>query len=428
MKFILLAFLLSPVVCYSQVKLNLGLKAYYSFSGNAQDESGNNNHPVTNKATLTADRFGTPNSAYHFNGKTAYMKILNSASLNTSGKLSLSVWVKPMGFYEGKCHGNSILMKGDEDYLTGNYFLRFEDGPYTNYNNCYGSVDKLHQNFYGADAYSGAPGYKPYIRTNQWYHITVTYDGFTARLYIDCKLIASKQQKSASFTNKYDLYLGKLNNNSFPYWFNGDLDEVRIYNRALNQQEIQALCNETAPEKEPEIKRPEYVKAKIKDPKANAVAKQKPETKQSLPEAGNLPGLTNNNPITAIEITKQFGQFEEVKLEERKNDLVKEIVVDEDSIAVTLYDNGIVDGDSVTLIYNDVILTTHQLLSEKPVTFYIKVSPGNSRNELVMYAENLGSIPPNTALMVIYDGNKRYELNVSSTVKTNGVVSFKLRE
>jgi hypothetical protein len=45
-----------------------------------------------------------------------------------------------------------------------------------------------------------------------------------------------------------------------------------------------------------------------------------------------------------------------------------------------------------------------------------------------MYAENLGSIPPNTALMVIYDGNKRYEVNIKSTEKTNGSVSFKLRE
>ena len=50
------------------------------------------------------------------------------------------------------------------------------------------------------------------------------------------------------------------------------------------------------------------------------------------------------------------------------------------------------------------------------------------RNELQMYAENLGSIPPNTALMVIYDGNKRYEVNIKSTEKTNGSVSFKLRE
>jgi hypothetical protein len=115
-------------------------------------------------------------------------------------------------------------------------------------------------------------------------------------------------------------------------------------------------------------------------------------------------------------------------LEKRNNNLIKEFTVDHDSISVTLYDNGIVDGDSITLIYNDSILTTHKMLTEKPLTFWIKIKPGNQRNELQMYAENLGSIPPNTALMIIYDGNKRYEVNIKSTEKSNGSVSFKLRE
>ena len=65
-----------------QVDLTNGLRAYYPFSGNAQDASGNNNNPVFNNATLTADRFGKPGSAYHFNGIDNYMKILNSPSLN----------------------------------------------------------------------------------------------------------------------------------------------------------------------------------------------------------------------------------------------------------------------------------------------------------------------------------------------------------
>ena len=91
-------------------------------------------------------------------------------------------------------------------------------------------------------------------------------------------------------------------------------------------------------------------------------------------------------------------------------------------------DNGDIDGDSVTLIYNDKVITTHQRLSDKPITFTLKVDRGKCRNELVMYAENLGSIPPNTALMVIYDGKKRYELNISSTKNSNGVVAFALKE
>ena len=160
------------------------------------------------------------------------------------------------------------------------------------------------------------------------------------------------------------------------------MDEIRIYNRALHADEIFSLCNE----------------------------KEEPKK------------------IDTVKTVELIAPAKEVILEKRNNELVKEITVDHDSISVTLYDNGIIDGDSITLIYNDKILTTHQLLTEKPLTFFIKIAPGNSRNELVMYAENLGSIPPNTALMIIYDGTKRYELNINSTKNSNGSVSFKLRE
>ena len=126
--------------------------------------------------------------------------------------------------------------------------------------------------------------------------------------------------------------------------------------------------------------------------------------------------------VTPIAVIK------EMPLEKRNNQLVKQIVVEHDSIGVTLYDNGDIDGDSVTLIYNNKIITTHQRLSDKPVSFMLKVEPGISRNELVMYAENLGSIPPNTALMIITDGKNRYEVNISSTKNSNGVVAFTLKE
>ena len=425
MKKLFVLFLLLSNLCFGQVDLKHGLQAYYPFSGNAKDESGNNNHPVFNNATLTVDRLGNPKSAYHFDGVRSYMKILNSLFLNTANKLSLCVWVKPQGFYNGKCHGNSILMKGDADYLTGNYFFRFEDGVYLKGTHCdsYTDVDASHQNFNALGVYSSMP----YIKTNHWYSLIVTYDGKTAKLYIDCSLVASVSQRGATFTNIYDLYLGKSNSHAFPYWFKGDMDEVRIYDRTLNQQEIMAVCDEI-----PEVKKPAYVQEKIKEKKNTDVVKPK----KADPKAGG--SFNEMNPLVA---GKEVAEFKpgtinqlsvepekEIVLEDRKNDLVKEITVENDSISVTLYDNGIVDGDSVTLIYNDKILTTHQRLTDKPLTFWIKISSGNQRNELQMYAENLGSIPPNTALMIIYDGNKRYEVNIKSTEKTNGSVSFKLRE
>jgi len=375
MKRLLCCFLLITEFCTAQVNLDKGLQAYYPFNGNANDASGNNNHPVFNNAAITADRFGKPNSAYHFNGLYQYMRIPNKPSLNFGSEITLSVWVRPTGFYYDICHASQVISKGGGNYNPGNYALRFDDALYSGGTGCNGSVcDSVHQNFRGTGTVL-----KPYggdfIKKDKWYNVLYTNDGKTAKLYVDCEL-KYEVVFPETFTNDEDLFFGKSDDQYFPFWLNGDLDDIRIYNRALNDKEIFSLCSET---KEP----------------------AKPE------------------PLVPVK---------EIELEKRNNELIKTITVDNDSISITLYDNAEIDGDSITLIYNDKILTTHQRLTDKPLTFWIKITAGNQRNELQMYAENLGSIPPNTALMVIYDGNKRYEVNIKSTEKTNGSVSFKLRE
>ena len=389
MKQLLLIFLVLCNTAFAQVDLQKGLKAYYPFDGNANDASGNNNNPSFNNAILTADRFGMANSAYHFNGADTYIRIPNNHSLNFGDQITLSVWVKPTGFYYDVCHASSILLKGTADYYPGNYALRFDDALYTNSKGCSGEPlkDSAHFNFRGTG--TTQKPYTPYIKKDQWYSLVYTNDGTTARLYVDCELKYAIKFKE-SFTNYDDLLFGKTNDPIFPFWLNADVDEVRIYDRALAENEIAALCKET--KKKDSIKPLEIIKPIVTD------------TLQKITPAKEIP------------------------LEKRNNELVKQIVVDHDSVSVTLYDNGEVDGDSVTLIYNSKVITTHQLLSDKPITFTLKVEPGNSHNELIMYAENLGTIPPNTALMVIYDGKKRYEINISSTKNSNGVVAFKLRE
>ena len=381
MKILLCCLLMMTEVCFAQVNLKQGLQAYYPFNGNANDESGNNNNPVKNNATITADRFGNPGSAYHFNGVYQYIQIPNKPSLNFGKEISISVWVRPTGFYYGICHASQLISKGGGNYNPGNYALRFDDALYSAGNGCNGSkCDTLHQNFRGTGTVL-----KPYpgdfIKKNKWYNVLYSNDGKTAKLYVDCELKYSVTFPE-TFTNNEDLFFGKSDDEFFPFWLNGDLDEIRIYNRALHADEIFSLCNE----------------------------KEEPKK------------------IDTVKTVELIAPAKEVILEKRNNDLVREITVDHDSISVTLYDNGDIDGDSITLIYNDKILTTHQRLTDKPLTFFIKIAPGNSRNELVMYAENLGSIPPNTALMIIYDGTKRYELNINSTKNSNGSVSFKLRE
>ncbi len=239
--FLLSLFLLAGQACFCQVDLNLGLKAYYPFSGNANDVSGNNNNPVFNNATLTADRFGNPNSAYHFDGASSYMRVPNSTTLNMANKLSVSAWVKPMGFYAGQCHGNAVVTKGNSGNSAGLYFIWYDDNAGTNSNNCSGSLNPSVENFYGTGCMTPPPGYTPYIQPNQWYNVTITYDGTTARLYVNCVLVNSVSQGGLTFSNSDDLFIGKTFAAAFPYWVNGDIDEVRIYDRALNIDEINVL-------------------------------------------------------------------------------------------------------------------------------------------------------------------------------------------
>lgn len=224
---------------FAQVNMTQGLRAYYPFTGNANDVSGNNNNPSFNNASLTPDRFGNANSAYLFNGTNNYIRIPNSSSLNMAGPMSIAMWIKVNGFYQGTCHGNNLLMKGDDDSNPNIYYLRFDDFAYTNGQHCSIPVpDITHENLFGRGTLNPPGGYTPYVPANQWMSVVYIYDGTTAKLYVDCQLKISSSASGFNFTNAYDLFLGRMNHPSYPYWFNGVMDEVRIYDRALTADEV----------------------------------------------------------------------------------------------------------------------------------------------------------------------------------------------
>ncbi len=97
-------------------------------------------------------------------------------------------------------------------------------------------------------------------------------------------------------------------------------------------------------------------------------------------------------------------------------------------IALRLYDNGDIDGDTVSIYHNNVLVVSHARLSEKPISFHITIDPAHPHHELVMVADNLGSIPPNTSLMVVATGTQRYEVYISSSEQKNAKVVFDLKE
>jgi hypothetical protein len=109
--------------------------------------------------------------------------------------------------------------------------------------------------------------------------------------------------------------------------------------------------------------------------------------------------------------------------ENRNNAILQTVTVENEIVNIELYDNGDVDGDSVSLFYNGKVLLAHKRLTAQPIKLDLPVN-NDEINELVMYADNLGTIPPNTALMIVMDGKKRYEVRVTSDLKKSGTIRF----
>jgi len=112
------------------------------------------------------------------------------------------------------------------------------------------------------------------------------------------------------------------------------------------------------------------------------------------------------------------------RFEKRTNTVLKTIEIQSESVVIDLYDNGEVDGDSISLFFNGKLVIARKKLTTQPIRLRIPQEELEAENELVMYAENLGVIPPNTALMVVTDGNKRYEVRITSDLQKSGTIRF----
>lgn len=94
---------------------------------------------------------------------------------------------------------------------------------------------------------------------------------------------------------------------------------------------------------------------------------------------------------------------------------IPEIKVDTGTIRLDFYDNAQIDGDSITVFVDKQVVLTNQLLSAKPLTTYVRIDLNNTFHEIEMRAENLGTIPPNTAILIITAGKNRHLLSMSSS-------------
>lgn len=139
--------------------------------------------------------------------------------------------------------------------------------------------------------------------------------------------------------------------------------------------------------------------------------------------------LPEKKPVTApITIQKNNVVAVPQVIATRANPVVQQIKTPATELIIELYDNGEIDGDTVSIYHNNELIVNHAGISAKPVTVKIKVDKLQPHHELVMVADNLGSIPPNTSLMIITAGKKRYEIFISSTEQKNAKVVIDLEE
>lgn len=115
-------------------------------------------------------------------------------------------------------------------------------------------------------------------------------------------------------------------------------------------------------------------------------------------------------------------------LASRENELVKTITTNVTEVEVNIYDNGTVDNDTISIYLDKKLVLSKKRLTEKAITLKVNLDETENYHELVMVAENLGEIPPNTSLMVVKAGKQQHEVRITSTEQKNAVVVFKYQK
>ena len=119
-------------------------------------------------------------------------------------------------------------------------------------------------------------------------------------------------------------------------------------------------------------------------------------------------------------VTNQFKQ--------REIEVAHELAIEGDSIQVDFYDNGEIDGDSISVFWNNQLIAANQKLGLRSIHFDLPLDSTRDVYEISMFANNLGSIPPNTALMVVTDGNRKHEIRMSSSFDKSSMVRIRKKK
>ena len=155
-------------------------------------------------------------------------------------------------------------------------------------------------------------------------------------------------------------------------------------------------------------------------------------TKSAIAQGGTVLKMDSIVPapvLSQAELNKKaFDDSIKTVKTQRSADTLSTIITAADSIVITIVDNEVVDGDTVTVFHNNEVLVSRLFVSAHPYRIVVPLKADVPIHEFVLVANNLGSIPPNTALLTIEAGKDRYQLKAASDLKKNAVILFKHRK
>lgn len=224
--------------------LNKGLVAYYPFNGNADDSSGNNNHGIVHGAVLTKDRKNVDNNAYYFDGNLSYIDIGNSPKIKRyKSDFTLTGWIRLKSFCPSY---NSIILSNR------NKSTKAPSGSMVGIGGLQSSLSKQIEFIKNATPTNDNFTYdylgsKKIIPLNKWTHFAITYKynnetANTVTIYINGKIQTSKIIGATIDPLLGNTFIGcEPALSPIEYSLNGELDEIRLYDRVLNYTEIKNL-------------------------------------------------------------------------------------------------------------------------------------------------------------------------------------------
>ncbi len=220
-----------------------GLIGHWKLSGNGADSSGNGLHGTVYGAATDSGRGNKPGTAMRFDGNSyiaiPYSPLFNTAQFSIAAIVSLDV------FNPDVCNLNSIFWLGNE-FMSGGYGMIVFDNAYDSSCHVADTAKNVFAGTISTNNHSGthAPWqYNPTVKAHRWYSAVLTYDGATARVYVDGALMATNylgDPVGADRTSGAMIGMRYNNNGAYPYPWNGRIDDVRLYNRLLADSEILA--------------------------------------------------------------------------------------------------------------------------------------------------------------------------------------------